>query len=240
MAQNISSLVHSLRKKHKIKVRQPLSRILIPVLSSDARNKIAAVEDIIRSEVNVREIEYIDDTSGILIKKIKPNFKKLGKEFGPLMKEITEAVGSLGKDDIAKIEKENKYPITLKSGRKIDLALEDVEITSEDIPGWSVASDNGITVALDITITDELRKEGIARDIVNRVQNIRKDMGLDVQDKIKIFVEDKNDLVKSALESNKEYICTETQALELKFLKNIADGRTVEMDDLEIVLKIEV
>ena len=240
MAQNISSLVHSLRKKHKIKVRQPLSRILIPVLNKGTRNMISAVEDIICSEVNIRTIEYIDDTSGILVKKIKPNFKKLGREYGPLMKEIAASVGSFGQEDIARIEKENKYPVTLASGKKIDLTLEDVEIASEDIPGWLVASDNGLTVALDITITDELRKEGIARDVVNRVQNIRKDMGLDVQDKIRILVEDRNELVKNALEANKDYICTETQALELKFMDSITDGRTIDMDDLEIVLKIEV
>ena len=201
---------------------------------------ISAVEDIICSEVNIRTIEYIDDTSGILVKKIKPNFKKLGREYGPLMKEIAATVASFGQEDIARIEKENNYPVTLSSGKKIDLSLEDVEIASEDIPGWLVASDNGITVALDITITDELRKEGIARDVVNRVQNIRKDMGLDVQDKIRIIVEDRNELVKNALEANKDYICTETQALELKFMDSITDGRTIDMDDLEIVIKIEV
>ncbi len=239
LAQQISSLVHSLRKRHKIKVRQPLSRVLIPVLNHDTRTMITAVENIILSEVNIRAIEYIDDTSGILVKKIKPNFKKLGKEYGSLMKEISAAIQAFSQDDIARIEKENKYSLRLKSGKVVDLTLEDVEISSEDIPGWSVATDNGLTVALDITITEELRKEGIARDMVNRVQNLRKDMGLDVQDKIKIFVEDKNELVKSALESNKDYICTETQALELGFRKSIPDGRKVEMDEIEIVLKIE-
>ncbi len=239
LAQNISSLVHSLRKKHKIKVRQPLSRILVPVLNKGTRENIASVENIILSEVNIRKIEYIDDTSGILVKKIKPNFKKLGKEYGAMMKEIAAAVSTFGQEDIARLEKEKHITLNLNSGREIGLTPDDVEISSEDIPGWSVASENGLTVALDITITEELKKEGIARDIVNRIQNLRKDMGLDVQDKIKIYVEDKNKLVRNALESNKDYICTETQALELGFLKNIPDGKVIEMDDMEIILKIE-
>jgi isoleucyl-tRNA synthetase len=239
MAQVISSLVHSLRKKHKIKVRQPLSKILIPVLSRHKKEQISAIQSIITSEVNVKAVEYIDDTSGVLVKNIKPNFKKLGKEYGKLMKEITLAINHFGQEDIASIERQNHYLIKLPSGNEINLTLEDVEITSEDIPGWSVATENGITVALDITIDDELRKEGIARDVVNRVQNLRKEMGLDVQDKIRIFVEKKDELVNSALESNKEYICNETQALELGFMDNMEGGKKFEIDDLEIVLKIE-
>jgi len=239
MAQVISSLVHSLRKKHKIKVRQPLSRILIPILSKQKKDQISAVQTIITSEVNVKSVEYIDDTSGILIKKIKPNFKKLGKEYGKLMKEITQAINAFEQEDIAKMEKNNDYTLKLPSGKNIKLTLDDVEITSEDIPGWSVATENGITVALDITIDDELKKEGIARDVVNRVQNLRKDMGLDVQDKIRIYVENKDELVYSALKSNMEYICNETQALELGFKESIKDGKKFEIDDIEIVLKIE-
>ncbi|MBR9997393.1 MAG: isoleucine--tRNA ligase [Cyclobacteriaceae bacterium] len=239
MAQVISSLVHSLRKKHKIKVRQPLSRILIPVLNQHKKQQISAIQAIITSEVNVKSVEYIDDTSGVLVKKIKPNFKKLGKEYGKLMKEITQAVNDFRQEDIAVIERQDFYTLSLPSGNHINLTLEDVEITSEDIPGWSVATENGITVALDITITDDLRKEGIARDVVNRVQNLRKEMGLDVQDKIRIFVEKKDELVNSALESNKEYICNETQALELGFKDNIEGGKKFEIDDLEITLKIE-
>ncbi len=239
MAQVISSLVHSLRKKHKIKVRQPLSKILIPILSQHKKEQIADIQSIIISEVNVKTVEYIDDTSGILVKKIKPNFKKLGREYGRLMKEITQQVNSFQQEDIAAIEKQHQYRLKLPSGNEIELTLEDVEITSEDIPGWSVATENGITVALDITIDDELRKEGIARDVVNRIQNLRKEMGLDVQDKIRIFVKKTDELVNSALESNKEYICNETQALELRFKDNLEGGKKFEIDDLEIVLKIE-
>jgi len=238
-AQTISSLVHSLRKKHKIKVRQPLSRILIPILSQHHKDQISDVEAIITAEVNVKEIDYIDDTSGILVKKIKPNFAKLGKLYGKLMKEISQQFNAFSQEDISLIETENSFNLELPSGTAIHLELDDVEITSEDIPGWSVASENGITVALDITITEELRKEGIARDIVNRVQNLRKEMGLDVQDKINILVEKKDDLVNSALETNKEYICTETQALELNLVDTLSDGKRFEMDGMEVVLKIE-
>ena len=239
LAQVISSLVHSLRKKQKIKVRQPLSKILVPILNEHTKNQVVEVEDLILSEVNVKFIEYIDDTSGILVKKIKPNFAKLGREYGKMMREITQAVSQFGQKEIARIEKENGYKISLSDGRDIILSLEDVEISSEDIPGWLVASENGVTVALDITITDELRKEGIARDVVNRIQNMRKEMGLDVQDKIRIYVENNDELVQTALEINKEYICTETQALLLDFRKEISDGKKFDIDELEVVLKIE-
>ena len=174
-----------------------------------------------------------------LLKKIKPNFSKLGRQYGKLMKEITQSINAFSKDDIARIEKDNAYQLELPSGNKIDLTLEDVEISSEDIPGWSIATENGITVALDVTITDDLRKEGIARDVVNRIQNLRKEMGLDVQDKIRILVENKDKLINSALQMNKEYICNETQAIELEFNDNLPDGKKFEMDDLEVTLKIE-
>ncbi|HEY8401241.1 MAG TPA: isoleucine--tRNA ligase, partial [Cytophagaceae bacterium] len=240
LAQRISSLVHSLRKAHTIKVRQPLSRLLIPVLNEKVKKQIQAVEDLILTEVNIKTIEYIDDTSGILVKKIKPNFKKLGKEYGPKLKEISAAITSMQQPDIQKIEKENAYQVKLSDGTVATLTLEDVEITSEDIPGWLVANENGLTVALDITITDELRKEGIARDIVNRVQNLRKDMGLEVQDKIKITVQKKDELIDGALMANKEYICNETQALSLILADQVQDGKLIDMDDHQLVLKIEL
>jgi isoleucyl-tRNA synthetase len=239
LAQRISSLVHSLRKGHNIKVRQPLSRMLIPVMNEKTRKQIHSVEDLILSEVNIKKIEYIDDASGILIKKIKPNFKKLGKEYGPRLKEVGAAISAMTKEDIAKIEAENSFKIKL-AGDIVKITLEDVEITSEDIPGWSVATEGGLTVAIDNTITDELRKEGIARDVVNRVQNLRKDMGLEVQDKIKITVQKKDQLIDGALIANKEYICHETQALSLVLIDKLIDGRVVEMDEHSLVLKIEV
>ncbi|MFP4504766.1 MAG: class I tRNA ligase family protein, partial [Cyclobacteriaceae bacterium] len=239
MAQTASSLVHSLRKQHTIKVRQPLSKILVPVLSQEFRERVQSVEKLILSEVNVKEIEYIDDASGVLVKKIKPNFRKLGKEYGPKMKEITAAVGKMGQEEINKLERDNRYELVL-SDQTICLTLEDVEITSEDIPGWSVAREGNITVALDITVTDELKKEGLARDLVNRIQNLRKDMGLEVQDKIHIKVEKDGSLMNEAIQKHKDYICTETQALSLDVVEKLAeDASLLDLDDQQVRIKIE-
>lgn len=238
LAQNISSLVHSLRKKHMIKVRQPLSKILVPVLNHHkTREHIMAVEDLILSEVNVKAIEYIDDTSGILVKTIKPNFRKLGKQYGPKMKGIAAAIHKFGHDEINVLEQGNPLEIHVDD-ETIYLGLEDVEITSEDIPGWSVANEGKLTVALDINITDELRKEGIARDLVNRIQNLRKDTGLDVQDKISILIERNDPFVNSALEDNAEYICNETQARSMNIEDNIPDGKLFEIDDIQLKVSI--
>jgi isoleucyl-tRNA synthetase len=239
LAQRISSLAHSLRKAHDIKVRQPLSRMLIPILNEKTKKQIESVKELILSEVNIKKIEYIDDTSGVLVKKIKPNFKKLGKEFGPKLKEVSAAICAMNKDDIRKIEAENIFKIKLND-EVIQITLEDVEISSEDIPGWSVASEGGLTVAIDNTITDELKKEGIARDIVNRVQNLRKDMGLEVQDKIRITIQKRDGLIDGALMANKEYICNETQALSLELIEKLVDGKEVEMDEHKLIMKIEV
>jgi isoleucyl-tRNA synthetase len=240
MAQKITSLIHSIRKAHSIKVRQPLLRVLIPVLNEKTRKQIQDIEDLILSEVNIKKIEYIDDASEVLVKKIKPNFKKLGKEFGARLKEVGALITAFTKADIRAIEKENAYKIKLSDGTDATLTLEDVEISSEDIPGWLVASEGSITVALDINISEELKKEGIARDMVNRVQNMRKDMGLDVMDKIKITVQKKNELIDAALTANKEYICSETQALSLTLADALPDGKTVDMDEFELLLKIEL
>lgn len=238
LAQDISSLVHSLRKKHKIKVRQPLSKILLPVINDQFKRQVSAVEDLILSEVNIKEVEFVDDESGVLVKNIKPNFRKLGQEHGPKMKEIAAKINQLPADDIVILENNNLLKLQLTDST-VELTLEDVEINYQDIPGWSVASEGRLTVALDITISDDLRKEGIARDLVNRVQNLRKDMGLEVQDKIKINIEKNTDLVNSALEANREYICNETQALSLDILDNLSDGNELEMDEHKLRVKIE-
>jgi isoleucyl-tRNA synthetase len=241
LAQRISSLVHSLRKGHNIKVRQPLTKILIPVLNDKMKNQVKAIEDLIMTEVNIKMIEFLEDNSkSVLVKKVKPNFKKLGKEYGPRLKEVTAEIGKMSQADIQKVEKENSFKIKLADGSIIQLTAEDVEISFEDIPGWIVASEGQVTVALDITITEELKKEGIARDVVNRVQNLRKDMGLEVQDKIRITIQKKDQLIDGALLSNKEYICRETQALSLDLADKVTDGKVVEMDDHELVLKIEI
>ncbi|WP_268033084.1 isoleucine--tRNA ligase [Algoriphagus sp. PAP.12] len=238
LAQTISSLVHSLRKKEKLKVRQPLQRILIPVLSKKVQAQIEHVEDLIKTEVNIKAIEYIDDASGILVKDVKPNLPVLGKKLGPKMRFVVAAIKSWGQDEIAQIEREGKFPVAVE-GETIEILLDEVLISSQDIPGWSVASDAGVTVALDVTLTDELKQEGVARDLVNRIQNLRKDMGLEVQDKIKIQVAEGNELVTKAVQSFGEYIQSETQALSLKLSAEAEKGTVLDMDDFEIAVLVE-
>jgi isoleucyl-tRNA synthetase len=238
LAQDISSLVHSLRKKERLKVRQPLQRVLIPVLNPEIRGFIEHVEDLIKSEVNVKSIDYIDDTSDILVKSIKPNFALLGKRFGPKMKAVSQIIQQWGKEEIAQIEKEGQAAINI-DGETEMLALAEVLIQSQDIPGWSVATDNGITVALDVTLTTELKEEGTARDFVNRIQNLRKDMGLEVQDKIRIQIAPLNDTVDNALKHFSEYIKTETQALALSLDGNSNNSTILDMDEFELAVKVE-
>jgi isoleucyl-tRNA synthetase len=234
-AQRICSLVHSIRKNTRIKVRTPLQKILLPVVDQFFAGQIKSVEAIILAEVNVKSIEYIDDTSGLLVKKVKPNFARLGKQYGPKMKEVSAVINGFSKEDIAAIEKSGKI---VKDG--FDLTLEDVLISSEDIPGWSVATENALTVALDVKVTDELKREGIARDFVNRVQNLRKDLGLAVLDKINIEVERDGEALTSALTSHKDYISTETQALSLELKDKVTDAEEVDMDDFMLRIKISV
>lgn len=230
-AQRICSLTHALRKNSKIKVRTPLKRILLPVLDEKFATRIRSVEEIIKAEVNIKSVEYIDDTSGLLVKKVKPNFAKLGKQYGPKMKEVSAVINSFNQDDITHLEKKG----TLTKGG-FDIVLEDVLISSEDIPGWSVASEGGITVALDVTLTDELKREGIARDFVNRIQNLRKEMGMEVLDKIAIEVERNGEAMTSAISEFKQYISTETQAVSLEIKDNVVNATEVDMD--EQVLKV--
>jgi isoleucyl-tRNA synthetase len=235
-AQSICSLVHSIRKNSKIKVRTPLQKVLLPVLDEKFAQRIKTVEDIIKAEVNVKSIEYIDDTSGLLVKKVKPNFAKLGKQYGQRMKEVSAVIQSLTKDEITVLEKKNTLH---KAG--FDLVLEDVLISSEDIPGWSVATEGSITVALDITITDSLKKEGIARDFVNRIQNMRKDMGMEVLDKIGIEVEaGSGPWASNALTEFNDYIRTETQALSLQLKEHVTDGTDVDLDEFIVKVKISL
>jgi len=231
LAQKISSMVLSLRKKVNIRVRQPLSRIMLPVADDLFKEKVEAIKHLILAEVNVKQIEYISDTSGLLVKKIKPNFKVLGKKVGALMKDVAAAVPALSQTDIAKFEKEGTFELKLKD-QKIKLVAEDVEILSEDIPGWQVTSDGSITVALDTSITEQLREEGIARELVNRIQNIRKDKGFEVTDKIQISIK-AHDSINKAISNNFTYICTEILAASLKIVENIEDEDSVaiEVDD---------
>ena len=239
LAQNISSLVHSIRKSNKIKVRQPLNRVLIPIVDKDFKSHIQAVENLILSEVNTKTIEYIDDTSELLIKKIKPNFRKLGKEYGAGLKEITQVISEFGNQEIEELEKNGELQLELSIG-KINLTLDDVEILSEDIPGWSVANEGKLTVALDINITEELRREGLSRDLVNRIQNLRKEQGLDVQDKINIMIESESEHLNNAIGLYGDYIKGETQALSMQSAKGIQSGKTLEIDGIKLKVKIEL
>ena len=235
-AQNISSLVLSLRKKEMIKVRQPLQKILIPTLSEAEKAEILAVANLIKHEVNVKEIEFIDDASGILVKQIKPNFRALGPKYGKQMKDIAAVINGFTQQDIQAFERQGTKEITL-DGEKLTLTLDDVEITSQDIEGWLVASSStGLVVALDATITDELRAEGIARELVNRIQNLRKDIGLEVTDRIRIRLQHQDTLEK-AVRANEAYIKAETLANEILFADTL-QGEEVAFDD--IVTKIVV
>lgn len=238
LAQDISSLVHSLRRKHKIKVRQPLSRVMVPILDQETKKQIQAVEALIGSEVNIKTVEYIDDASGIIKKKIKPNFSKLGKVYGAKMKAVAAAIGQIDTDGIAKLESQKSLNLNI-DGEEISLGIDDVEITTEDIPGWTVASDNGMTVALDITITEELKREGIAREAVNRIQNLRKAKGLEVQDKIEVQISSDDEIVKVALEENRNYICRETQARSLSFVDNVEGGEMIDINDYNVKVLIK-
>jgi len=238
LAQTISSLVHSLRKKEKIKVRQPLQKVLIPILKATDADLIKNVENLILTEINVKEIEYVDDASDILVKNIKPNFRKLGQQYGPKMKDITKVINGFGQEEIRQIETDNELTIDI-GGASIVLTTEDVEISSEDIPGWMVASQGGVTVALDIKINEDLKKEGLARDVVNRVQNLRKDQGLEVQDKISVAYSTQDELLKKAFEDFEDYIKTETQATRLVPSEDSL-GESLDIDGVGLTMKIEV
>nr|WP_321415682.1 isoleucine--tRNA ligase [uncultured Allomuricauda sp.] len=237
LAQKISSLVLSIRQKEKIKVRQPLQKIMIPVLDNEQRKDIESVSNLVKSEVNVKEIEMLDDASGVLVKQIKPNFKVLGPKFGKDMKAIAGKVSSLGQEDIQKMEREGELLLQLEN-KTVNLQLTDVEISSQDIEGWLVASSGPLTVALDVTIDENLKKEGIARELVNRIQNLRKESGFEVTDKIDIKIL-KDGLVENAVSSNEEYIKTETLTAELNFEEKLEEGVAIAFDEVDTKLFIQ-
>jgi isoleucyl-tRNA synthetase len=244
-AQTISSLVLSLRKKEMIKVRQPLQKVMIPVLDEGFRAEIEAVSDLIKAEVNVKEIVLLDDASGILVKQIKPNFKALGPRFGKDMGLIAKEIQGFSAAQINQLDKEGSISIVI-SGNSIILSLEEVEISSQDIEGWLVANSNGITVALDITISEELKQEGIARELVNRIQNIRKDSGFEVTDKIKVHLQKNPDTSQSeqakqlenAVKANEVYIKSETLTEILIFEETIENGIEIEFDEIKTKILI--
>lgn len=229
LAQDVCSLVLSLRKKVNIKVRQPLQKVLIPVLNPSMKQQLELIEDLIKAEVNVKEMEYITDTEGIIKKKIKPNFKALGTRLGAKMKAAGAVITAFGQHEIATIEKEGSINLSL-DGEAVNILLSEVEIAAEDIPGWSVASKGSLTVALDITLTDELKQEGDAREFVNRIQNIRKESGFELTDRIFVTVLEAKSLKSSIVKYN-DYICREILADVIQWVPEITDGIEIEVND---------
>ena len=238
MAQEISSMVLGLRRKVQIRVRQPLAKLLVPILDDAMPAQLDAVKQIILSEVNVKEMEYITDTAGILVKKIKPNFKTLGPKYGKYMKQISACIGQMNQNDIYRFEKEGQWKFSVDN-EEIDLTLDDVEIMSEDIPGWLVANEGRLTVALDINITKELREEGIARELINRIQNLRKDSDFNVTDKIHLQI-GKHEAIDDAVEHFKGYIAAQVLAESVDLVEQV-DGEStrIEIDDIHTFIKIE-
>ena len=241
LAQRISSLAHSLRKKSVLKVRQPLQRILVPVLNDTTKEQVGLVEDLICAEINVKHIEFLDDESesGVLVKSVKPNFKRLGQQYGPRLKAVGARIQAMTAAEISRLEKEGSLAVEV-DGQPITLAPDDVEIRTDDLPGWLVATDGPLTVALDVTLTDELRQEGLARELVNRLQNLRKDSGLEVQDKIRVTLADQQPELTAAVAAFGDYIRTETQALALIFAADMNGGSVLEFDDYSVLVQLEV
>ena len=240
LAQRCTSMVLALRRKVNIKVRQPLSKILIPVLNKEMEEKLKKVKSIILNEVNVKELEFIYDTKGLIIKGIKPNYKVLGKKCGALMKEITSALNAFSQDDIARFEKaveSGSYTLSL-DGADVLLEREDVTITSQDMPGWLIAIEGPLTVALEVTITDALLREGTARELVNRIQNLRKDTGLAVTDKIRLVIEERKD-VADALEDYSHYIASQVLATNIVMAATPAHAHAVEWEGGTLLIHIE-
>lgn len=238
LAQDLTSMVFSLRKKENLRVRQPLQKMMVPVLNSEFKTKVEAISSLVLAEVNVKQLEFMDTDSGILVKKIKPNFKTLGPKYGKDMKAISEAIFKFDNDDIQLIEK-NRFLQLEINGQNLKIELSDVEITTEDIPGWAVTSLNGNTIALDISLNDDLRKEGLAREVINRIQNIRKDIGLEVTDRIKTTLY-AQDILESAIRDNLNYICSETLCDDIRIVNEIEKSKeTINLVD-EITTQIEI
>ena len=240
LAQAVSSMVLSLRKKTNLRVRQPLQKILIPVSSEGFQSQIQLVSNLISSEVNVKEIEFLDESAGFLVKKIKANFKSLGPRFGKQMKEVAAAIAAFTQDEISRIERNGSFSFRLLD-EDVNVELADVEIITEDIPGWVVANQGSLTVALDITLTPRLLEEGIARELVNRIQNLRKDKGFDVTDKISLKIE-KIDSIELAIAHNYNYICSETLCDQLELIEpgNGSEKEMVELtDDIRVGIVIQ-
>lgn len=236
LAQETSSLVLSLRKKENIKVRQPLQKVLVPVLNKHMQEQLQKVEELVKSEVNVKEVQYLTDTEGFIKKKVKPDYKALGSRMGPKMKAVAAAIAGMDQQQIAELEKEQTFGLNI-GDEIIEISINDVEVIAEDIPGWSVANKENLTVALDITITDELQNEGNARELVNRIQKIRKDSGLEVTDRIAVQVEE-YEILKSAIINFNDYICAEILADNIEIVPQVPAGTEIEVNDITLKVLI--
>ena len=236
MAQDVTSMVLALRRKVNIKVRQPLQCIMIPVLDEEQRAHIEAVKALIMSEVNVKDIKFVDGAAGVLVKKVKCDFKKMGPKFGKQMKAVAAAVAEMSQEAIAELEKNGSYTLQL-DGTDVLVEATDVEIFSEDIPGWLVANEGKLTVALDVTVTEELRREGVARELVNRIQNIRKSSGLEITDKIKITLS-KNQQTDDAVNEYKDYICNQVLGTSLTLTDEVENGTELNFDDFSLYVSV--
>ena len=236
MAQDVTSMVLALRRKVNIKVRQPLQCIMIPVVDETQKRHIEAVKDLIMSEVNVKEIHFEEGASGILVKKVKCDFKKLGPKFGKQMKAVAAAVAEMSQEAIAELEKNGRYTFVL-DGAEAVVEAADVEIFSEDIPGWLVANEGTLTVALEVTVTEELKREGIARELVNRIQNIRKSSGFEITDKITIVLS-RNSNSDDAVNEYNTYICNQVLATSLVLADEVTDGTELNFDDFNLYIKV--
>jgi isoleucyl-tRNA synthetase len=236
LAQDVSSLVLSLRKKLNIKVRQPLQKVLIPVLNPAMQAQLQKVEDLIKAEVNVKEIAYLTETEGIINKKVKPNFKALGARLGANMKVVATLISKMSQHDIAALEQNGQFPFDV-NGEIITITLPEVEITAEDIPGWSVAAKGNITVALDITITDDLRNEGDAREFINRIQNLRKDKDFELTDRLSVYIVE-NEKLRKSLNQFKSYICAEILADSIDWVPEIHDGISIDINDTPLKINV--
>jgi isoleucyl-tRNA synthetase len=232
MAQDVSSLVLSLRKKVNIKVRQPLQQLLIPVLDPAMKQQIEKIEHLVKSEVNVKDIRYFTDTEGFIKKKIKPDYKALGARLGPKMKAVSQAFNTFTQQDIALLENQGYYELMVNN-EAVRLALNEVEILSEDIPGWMVANKGPLTVALDISLTPELLDEGNARELVNRIQKIRKDKGFELTDRIEVQMT-AEDMLRKAIINYNNYICTEILADSLELVLQLQEGTEIMVNDTKI------
>ena len=236
MAQDVTSMVLALRRKVNIKVRQPLQCIMVPVLDEEQKAHIEAVKSLIMNEVNVKEIKFVDGAAGVLVKKVKCDFKKLGPKFGKQMKAVAAAVAEMSQEAISELEKNGKYTLNL-NGEEAVIEVSDVEIISEDIPGWLVANEGKLTVALEVTVTEELRREGIARELVNRIQNIRKSSGFEITDKIKITIS-KNTQTDDAVNEYNTYICNQVLGTSLELVDEVKDGTEFSFDDFSLFVNV--